>query len=254
MFSPELRKIVPSDTLLKYIPMYKEMIEQYLDNHEAQQTMIQNANYNYQLHVREREKSEKRANDTKFFLVLALVLISVLISVILAMRLRQLKQQIQLRKYIDVIENLKADRQDEHLSINQEELKKKFLEDLEKIEKEEKPQVSEKILDSDEYRMLRQLIEENRIINEDGMRRIEELVDRVSHQFKTRLQILTNGKMRRPDLEIALLIRCGVTTSEMAIILGLMKNSISSRRSTLAKKILGLDNKTRLLDKLILKI
>ncbi len=156
--------LASNDTLLEYIPRYKEMIEQYLNNHESQQTMIQNANYNYQLHIREREKSEKRVGDITHILIISLVIILVLITIILAMRVKHSKQQIQLRKYIDVIENLKSSNLDEPLDCDKEGLKNRFLEDLEKLENEEKSSVSEKILESDEYRLLRQLIAEKNLI------------------------------------------------------------------------------------------
>jgi hypothetical protein len=57
--------------------------------------------------------------------------------------------------------------------------------------------------------------------------------------FRQRLQLLTDDNLTDADLQIVLLLKCGVSPSGMAVLLNKTKGAISSRRRTLSLKIFG---------------
>lgn len=78
IFSDKLRDFVPKDTLIALISEYKSCIEAFLDKHEGENAMIQNTQYNYFIHEREREKAEK-----KLYFYMIIASIAVIVSLIL---------------------------------------------------------------------------------------------------------------------------------------------------------------------------
>lgn len=66
---------------------------------------------------------------------------------------------------------------------------------------------------------------------------LEREVLTASPDFKVHLQLLTGGKLTQQEFHTALLIKCGVTPTQMAKLLGRTKGSISSRREQLCLKV-----------------
>lgn len=78
IFSEKLKNFVPEDTLLSLISEYKSTIEDYLNQHDGENAIIQNTQYNYNIHERERLKTEK-----KLYIYMLVASISVILSLIL---------------------------------------------------------------------------------------------------------------------------------------------------------------------------
>ena len=77
IFSDGLKDYVPKDTLIALVPEYKKTIEEYLDTHEGEKAISQHTRYNYDLHVREREKTRRQ-------LYLSLIGLAVTVILLLA--------------------------------------------------------------------------------------------------------------------------------------------------------------------------
>lgn len=252
IFSQEMRDFLPKDTLLYYMPIYKQVIEDYLDMHESTETLIQNANYNYQLHVRERDAAQTRSHHIAILLFIAIFIIVCLTGLVLYLRYRNIKQQIQLRNYLDIISDINRGKQNES-NQDKESLKSRIFQELETLDKSTQlPEVSGLLLESKEYRQMSLLIKNGKEITDSQWECIGKIVEKNVPDFKSRLEILTNDRLTRGDYEIALLIRFGFTPSEMTVLLNRSKSAVSSRRSGLAKKIFESGSKIELLDKLIL--
>lgn len=68
---------------------------------------------------------------------------------------------------------------------------------------------------------------------------IEETVIKSSPNFKYRLQLLIGENLKAADYHLALLIKCGVTPTQMSRLIGRAKATISYRRDALCVKIFG---------------
>ncbi len=78
IFSEKLKNFVPKDTLIALISGYKSTIEDYLNQHDGENAIKQNTQYNYNIHARERLKAEKKS-----YLYMIITAISVIISLVL---------------------------------------------------------------------------------------------------------------------------------------------------------------------------
>lgn len=253
IFSPEMEEFVPKDSLIAFMPIYKKEIESYLEEHEAQQAIIQSSNYNYQIHVRQRDKTEIQKFYITIALLVAILIIVGLTVVVLYLRFLNIKQQIRLRDYLEIIERINNSQSSD--SGKEPNLKEKILKELNILENSTPLQsVSDIILESKEYKELKLLVKNGSEMNGDHWTSLEELVEKSSPGFKSKLKTLTNGSLTRGDYEIALLIHSGFIPSEMKILLNRSKSAVSSRRGELAKKIFESDSKIKSLDKLILGI
>ena len=102
----------------------------------------------------------------------------------------------------------------------------------------------EEILQSDVYGDLLKLLKRNRPISESSLiwKNIEQLIMSVHPLFIERLRILTSGQLTKTDLKTSLLIRLGFTPTQIGILCGISKSSVSSRRVKLCRMIFN-DNK-----------
>lgn len=251
LFSSELENIVPKDTLLSYIPKYKQCIEHYLNTHEAQFVSIQQSNYNYTRHVRAKEDAESHRDKMLIILFATLVITALLIVVVLYLRLRNSILIAELNKTMALINNAKND----DLHIRTEEMEKYLDEMAQKFEKYDyKFKVSDAILKSDTYMRLREYIRENKSLHEtDGIwQELEQLIEQIFPGFKSNLWKFSDGKATAVEVQVALLIKCGISPSEMAKLLNRAKNTISTRRKSLFVKIFGKDRDPKILDNFIL--
>lgn len=251
LFSSELENIVPKDTLLSYIPKYKQCIEHYLNTHEAQFVSIQQSNYNYTRHVRDKEDAESHRDKMLIILFATLVIIALLIVVVLYLRLRNSILIAELNKTMALINNAKND----DLHIRTEEMEKYLDEMAQKFEKcDYKFKVSDAILKSDTYMRLREYIRENKSLHETDSiwQELEQLIEQIFPGFKSNLWKFSDGKATAVEIQVALLIKCGISPSEMAKLLNRAKNTISTRRKSLFVKIFGKDRDPKILDNFIL--
>jgi hypothetical protein len=219
--------------------------------------------YNKLVHERELQKAE-RDKEALYKWIAGICLIVMLLAVaLLILRIRYKNKVIQLHIALENINKLT-----EKLNIKSEEgatavvktgnvaelrlqLRNKFIE-LVKSDKQPKT-VDSAIICSESFAELRNFIEHEKSIKDDDelWGKIEATVLGCAPNFKTNLQLLTGGKLSRSDYRTALLIRCGITPSEMAVLLGRSKGAISSRREYLGYKIFDEKLGTKLIDDII---
>lgn len=80
---------------------------------------------------------------------------------------------------------------------------------------------------------------------------IETMVLEASPLFKKNLLMLLRGHLVSYDLPTALLIKAGVTPSQMAVLLNREKGTISSRRQSLCLRIFDQKLGTKIIDGII---
>lgn len=109
------------------------------------------------------------------------------------------------------------------------------------------------IKNSDEYYKLKEFIRLKQAVDEDSgfWLDLKRCVSLAAPMFIERLNILTGGKLKTKDLQTALLIKCGISHSQMSIIFGRTKGTISQRKETLSKKLFGNKVEMTILEQII---
>ncbi len=254
IFSDELKDYVSKDTLMKLLPEYNQAIEDFMNHHEAEQAIIQNSRFNYNLHIKQRDEVEKRLHSIQKILWIAgcalLIILLISTSIIFRRKYRKSKNDSQIMEGILLADKLKEQSSlsfpDEvndniipRISTDPLQEKQRILEEI-KLAKEQNPSesVDKKLKESSLYKNLKEKAENKRVMGKDvTWRMIDELIESVSPGFENRLIILTQSKITPSERKVAYLMKFGFTQIQMASLLAKEASTISAQRSSLAKKI-----------------
>ncbi|MBD5357853.1 MAG: hypothetical protein HDR88_12745 [Bacteroides sp.] len=256
------------DSLISYAKDYHHSIEDAFDEHGAQLAISQQANYNYKVHQRERLKAEERNRILKNWLIGISFVLLIFSVIILWLKNRNKQTVIELRTALNNIERLEQSLKDQSLpsenslsklvpvDVNlsapelRDQLKNKLLTLYHSGESKEIPQ---EILQSEPYSRLQQFIKKKEELNEEDplWKDLENVVTLCSPNFKEHLELLVGGTLSSFDLHTALLIKCGVTPTQMAILFMRTKGTIVSRRESICLRIFGEKLGTKATDAII---
>lgn len=278
LFSSEIIKDMPEDSLLKYIHNFDTRIEKFLNKFGEKSTIQQNALYNYQLHDRQRRKAEKSRDNFQKWLYLSLFFITLLTAVILYLKKRNQNSLIRLNEALDRLRavretidtNNSKDNNPSH-SAESNKLLERNLQISEKYEREKVAELLRKeclefqelgklknsflidISNSDIYRQIQDRIIHEKAISEqsDLWSDLENSVNDNSKEFKYRLLLLAGGAISPSEFHLALLIKCGFTPSQVAILSGKSKATISYRRKKLCMRFFKQKLSTEAFDEII---
>ena len=254
MLSSEFRKHLHPDTLDQYYTDYKDILESYFDDNANEQALLQESQYNYKLH--EREKLKEHAANERLRWIIAGVIILALIttSLLLYVKNRDQATIIRLRDNLDRLQKLKlqlpsssgttltetssdnasTDLTTANTALLREELRKKLTELYEQSKSQEVPKT---ILNSNIYFRITALISEKKHIDDTIFEELKRTVLLASPKFIDNLKILTQNKLTELDLKTALLIKCGFRPSEMAVLFARSNGAVVYRRNALADKV-----------------
>lgn len=254
MLSSEFRKHLHPDTLDQYYTDYKDILESYFDDNANEQALLQESQYNYMLH--EREKLKEHAANERLRWIIAGVIILALIttSLLLYVKNRDQATIIRLRDNLDRLQKLKlqlpsssgttltetssdnasTDLTTANTALLREELRKKLTELYEQSKSQEVPKT---ILNSNIYFRITALISEKKHIDDTIFEELKRTVLLASPKFIDNLKILTQNKLTELDLKTALLIKCGFRPSEMAVLFARSNGAVVYRRNALADKV-----------------
>lgn len=245
LLSEELISKSSPDSILHYVRDYSKILEDYYDKHESQQALMQLSLYNYQLHEREKAKAFASRNKIMigFFVSVTLVLIIVLIFLLYRNHTKQ--TIIRLHETIARLDAIQHRKEDSHLSnttitttLTPDLLRKQL---KEKIANIQDVALSLNLINSESYGKLIKYAENGEFIPDSNKlwSELYNLILQDSPDFETNLRLLMGGNIKHHELQTIILIRCGITPSQMAPMLGKAKGSISSRRESLSFKIFG---------------
>lgn len=264
LLSPKLRGFISQDSLHYIVTEYRWLLENSLNKNESQAALIQNSYYNYQKHERERIKAENRNKELQMWIIGGLILICALAVVILLLKYRNKSQRLQLQEAINNIATLRQilsnPNQDNVLNkqlpseTDIDTLRARLREELLLIiENQQSIDTPKSIEESDVFRILNQYIKEGKIIaNENSLwNDIENAVLKCSPDFKYRLQLLVGGELKPSDMHLALLIKCGIRPTDIAILVGRAKATIAYRRESLGMKVFDRKIDIATIDKII---
>ena len=287
MTSPKFKKFIPLDTLYQYISEYRELLENYHDDNKIQLAINQQNFYNYQQYVIKQKETEaynttllkwifgisslclilgmavlyykNKVNKTLVELHLALENIDILKE-----NISEVNQNLTTTEYIhkpELVNNVQEslttyDSKDTSFltTKSERELRDKLRNELLSLYNSNKAiKLNKDILESEAYKKLQELIKQKQILSyEDPLwDELEYVVIKSSPKFKDNLQLLTQSRLTTIDLHTALLIKCHILPSQMAILLSKSKGAIVSRRETLCFKIFGEKLGTKVIDGII---
>lgn len=113
--------------------------------------------------------------------------------------------------------------------------------------------ISSVILESEIYNKIQSYIKNGKVISDKNpiWAELEEIILQVSPNFKQRLNLLTVGKLKPSDIHTALLIKCGISPTNIATLVGRAKATIVYRRESLALKVFDEKTGTDIIDDII---
>lgn len=271
--SPKLHNFYSIDTLYHYLYDYIDVLETYYDKHESKLAINQQSLFNYKVHDKGRQKAEKDKEDLED-IILAIALIAAILAIaLLVQRIRHQRKLIKLHIALDQakrhiqkadIQEKQATRSIGNISSTDEsdttksseytlEAMRVRLRDTLYAAYEESPiiEISPKLIHSEAYLELQNRINQGLKDNDKLWEKLEKAVLEVSPNFKTNLQLLIGGRLSTLDLHTALLIKCQLTTKEMASALTRSDSAIVSRRKALCIKIYGENKGVKVIDGII---
>ena len=286
LISPKLQSFIPLDTLYQYISDYRALLENYYDQNKIQLAINQQNFYNYQQYEIKQEEEEaynnkllkwisgisslclilgiavlyykNKVNKALVDLHLALENIDILNKNIYQAKLNPTTSEINKSESVnDAPEPTINDDSDDTSFLttkSEKELRDKLRNKLLSLYNSHKiVKVSEDILESEAYKKLQELIKQKQILSyEDPLwDELEYVVIKSSPKFKDNLKLLTQSRLTTIDLHTALLIKCHILPSQMAILLSKSKGAIVSRRESLCIKIFGEQKGTKVIDGII---
>lgn len=265
---PELQKFIPLDTIYQYIDEYRGLLENYYDSNESQVAINQHNFYNYQLHEREKQSAQKEKERFLKWLYIISIVVVLLVITVLALNINRKKQQLRLHEALDNISELKSSLnnnssadssesqpKDIAKETTTESLRNRLRSELLGIYNKDKKQVEipSAILKSEAYKELQSYVAGGKIIPLDSQlwEQVESAVIESSPNFKYNLQLLTGGNLSSQDYHMALLIKCGITPTQMISLLGRTKGTVSYRREALCYKVFDQKLGSKVIDGII---
>lgn len=102
LLSPEVIMMLGNtDTIAEYVSEYMNLISERYDDNESQLALLQQSRYNYQQHLRAKEKAQKRTQVALYTSAALLILIFALIIIVLLLRNRNRHTIIQLQAALE---------------------------------------------------------------------------------------------------------------------------------------------------------
>lgn len=261
---PELQKFMPLDTIYQYLDEYRGLLENFYDSNGSQLAINQQNFYNYQLHEREKQNAQREKERFLRWLYLVSIIVVILIIAVLALNINRKKQQLRLHEALDNISKLKSSLNARNPDCESkavvkdtttESLRNRLRDELLGIYNTDKKQreIPAAILQSEAYKELQSYIASGKIIPLDSQlwESMEAAVVGSSPNFKYNLQLLTGGNLSAQDYRLALLIKCGVTPTQLISLLGRTKGTVSYRREALCYKVFDQKLGSKVIDGII---
>ncbi|MDE6859520.1 MAG: tetratricopeptide repeat protein [Duncaniella sp.] len=272
LLSPDMRRFSLPDTIDMYISDYRKTLEDYFDENRNRLAMMQRTLYNYQIHEKARVKAEQSKENMYNWMVGGCFLLLIMAIVILFLRIRQKNTQLELHAALNNIkslvcrletdtqmaENVKSEGKSELIDSKSESirsLRMRLRNELLKLyrEGESTDYISPLITQSAAYHKLQGLIASGQSLNNDNdlWEELEIVIEESSPSFKSNIRLLAGGRLTVSELHTVMLIKCGVSPSEMTILFARSKGAISSRRESICMKVFDEKLGTKVIDGII---
>lgn len=288
ILSSEFYNKVDVDTLIGHVSAYRNLLESEFNANNKDLALMQQAEYNYIIHERERKKAEN-LNENLIILIFGILIVGMfMVAIVLYKRNKLLDRIIILKSALDKVNMLSnivesedkgnAENQKTYSELDEDapqdngdcidnhqdspvnpknieiDLRNRLRKELLSLaSKGDKVKIiSPIILQSAAYAKILEYIKADLSINDDDLWiELENAVLDSSPQFKERLNLLTFGQITQPEFRTCLLIKCGVRPSDMAKLCGRSIAAIGSRRDSICCKIFDEKMSVKIIDKVI---
>ena len=268
LLSPALMDRLPEDSVVTLVRRYRDVVEKFVSKNGDARALIQDAYYDYSLHERERAEGDRQKLRLQQTISIILCIVVLLLGVVFYLALRSKNNKIQLHEAINELKTLKGQlmppahcrevgdrKNDSPLALStqdlQDELRREWLDVYHSMT--DLPAVSTQILMSDAYKEIQSRAEIGKVIPPHSplWGKIGNTVRECFPDFDRRLRILMGRKPKTDEYRMALLIKCGMTSTKSARLFSVVKSSINYRRKNLAESLFGVENKVKILDYII---
>lgn len=280
LLSDELKDLVPEDSIRAYVRHYKNAVESYMNSRGDANALIQNTQYNYSIVERDKQKALEKKRMIERWLALSVIVLLLAIIAVIYYRDKSNRTLIRLRSALDGSRKLRkqleaGDAKGEDsgqeseptaesaaelsaevtTEATAEDLRRQLIVELTAVcdSKKKRLPLSPEIGNSRAYAELQNYIKEKRAIPDTSplWGELHSVIIEASPNFDRRLQLLSPGKIKTDAYRIMLLIKSGVTPTQICVLIGRTKGALSSRRRILGLKFTDNEISPTMFDNLI---
>ena len=280
LLSDELKDLVPDDSIRAYVRHYKNAVESYMNSRGDANALIQNTQYNYSVVERDKQKALEKKRMIERWLALSVIVLLLAIIAVIYYRDKSNRTLIRLRSALDGSRELRkqleaGDAKGEDsgqesepaeesaaessaeatAEATAEDLRRQLIVELTAVcdSKKKRLPLSPEIGNSRAYAELQNYIKEKRAIPDTSplWGELHSVIIEASPNFDRRLQLLSPGKIKTDAYRIMLLIKCGVTPTQLCVLIGRAKGTLSTRRRILGLKFTDNEISPTMFDNLI---
>ena len=280
LLSDELKDLVPADSIRLYVHRYEAAVESYMNSRGDANALIQNTQYNYSIVERDKQKALEKKRMIERWLALSVIVLLLAIIAVIYYRDKSNRTLIRLRSALDGSRELRkqleaGDAKGEDSGPESEptaesaaelsaevttevtaaDLRRRLIDELTAVcdSKKKRLPLSPEIRNSQAYAELQEHIKEKRAIPDASplWGELHSVIIEASPNFDRRLQLLSPGKIKGDAYRIMLLIKCGVTPTQLSVLIGRTKGALSNRRRILGLKFTDIEISAAMFDNLV---
>lgn len=284
LLSDELKDLVPADSIRPYVHHYEAAVESYMNSRGDANALIQNTQYNYSIVERDKQKVLEKKRMIERWLALSVIVLLLAIIAVIYYRDKSNRTLIRLRSALDGSRELRkqleaGDAKGEDsgpgsgltaevaseataevapevtAEVTAKDLRRQLIVELTAVcdSKKKRLPLSPEIGNSRAYAELQEYIKEKRVIPDTSplWGELHSVILTASPNFDRRLQLLSPGKIKGDAYRIMLLIKSGVTPTQLCVLIGRTKGALSSRRRILGLKFTDSEISPTMFDNLV---
>lgn len=284
LLSDELKDLVPDDSIRAYVRHYKNAVESYMNSRGDANALIQNTQFNYSIVERDKQKALEKKRVIERWLALSVIVLLLAIIAVIYYRDKSNRTLIRLRSALDSSRELRKQLEADDAKgedsgpesgsiaevasevasevtaevtpeVTAEYLRRQLIDELTAVcdSKKKRLPLSPEIGNSRAYAELQNYIKEKRAIPDTSplWGELHSVILAASPNFDRRLQLLSPGKIKTDAYRIMLLIKCGVTPTQLCVLIGRAKGTVSTRRRILGLRFTDSEISPTMFDNLI---
>ena len=284
LLSDELKDLVPVDSIRTYVNHYTAAVESYMNSRGDANALIQNTQYNYSIVERDKQKALEKKRMIERWLALSVIVLLLAIIAVIYYRDKSNRTLIRLRSALDGSRELRKQLEagdakgkdsgpesgltaevasevtaevapEVTPEVTAKDLRRQLIVELTAVcdSKKKRLPLSPEIGNSRAYAELQNYIKENRVIPDTSplWGELHSVILTASPNFDRRLQLLSPGKIKTDAYRIMLLIKCGVTPTQLCVLIGRAKGTLSTRRRILGLKFTDNEISPTMFDNLV---
>ncbi len=221
--------------------------------------LLWNSLYNYQIHEREKNIALESRRQLISWLVVTIFIVLIIAIVFLSHRIKTRHTIIRLHDTISKLEAIQQKKENPAQPISvlpssRESLRERLKQKINQLDSATSTEpLPSDFVDSDSFKTLLKYVGEKKYIADSDplWGELYELILQNYPLFETNLHLLIGDNIKPHELQTIILIKCGITPTQMTFLLGKAKGSISSRRVSLSTRILGEKTNQKFVDILI---